>query len=76
MATLEDLEALLEDIDGKIDLLTTAVNAPKSLQRFCRHCHGTGNKIDGQPPNEPGTCPNCGGDGIKSIGRITLTSEE
>ena len=83
MATIDDLEGLLEDLDGKIDTLTAKVdqvradvNVPRTLQRFCRHCGGTGNKVSGTPPHELGTCPNCGGDGLKRIARITLTSEE
>ena len=83
MATIDDVMDKLNDVlnkiadnKEKINEVRADVNVPRSLQRFCRHCGGTGNKVSSTPPNELGTCPNCGGDGLKRIARITLTSEE
>jgi DnaJ-class molecular chaperone len=73
MAEIEDVMDKLEDVLEKLAEVEAKMDVPKSLQRFCHHCGGTGNKVMGE---ELGSCPDCGGDGLKSIGRITLTSEE
>jgi DnaJ-class molecular chaperone len=73
MAEIEDVMDKLEDVLEKLAEVEAKMDAPKSLQRFCRHCRGTGNKLMGE---ETGSCPDCGGDGLTRIGRITLTSEE
>ena len=73
MATIDDVMDKIDDVMDKMDELEAKIDAPKSLQRFCRHCKGTGNKIMGE---DLGSCPDCGGDGLKRIGRITLTSDE
>jgi DnaJ-class molecular chaperone len=70
---IDDVLGKIEDVLEKLTEVEVKMSLPKSLQRFCRHCGGTGNKVMGE---ETGSCPDCGGDGLKSIGRITLTSEE
>ena len=74
MATLEDLEGLLEDLDAKLDTLTAKVDEPKSVQRICMHCVGTGTKE--AEPGGPISCPDCGGTGVVPRGRITKLTEE
>ena len=82
MATIDDVMDKLDDVlekvaenKEKINEVRADVNIPKSLQRFCRHCHGTGNKTSGTPPYELYPCPDCGGNGLRGIAKITLTSE-
>ena len=83
MATIDDVMDKLNDVldkvadnKEKINEVRADVNVPRSLQRFCRHCGGTGMKPAGAPPGALGSCPNCGGDRLTKIGRITLASEE
>jgi NADH pyrophosphatase NudC (nudix superfamily) len=73
MAEIQDVMDKLEDVLDKLVDNLEAINVPRSVQRFCHHCGGDGNKMIGE---ELGTCPDCGGDGYSRFGRITLTSDE
>ena len=80
MAEIQDVLDKLEDVlnkiaenKEKITEVRTDVNVSRSVQRYCAHCGGDGNKVMG---GGTGTCPDCGGDGYTAFGRITLTTEE
>jgi DnaJ-class molecular chaperone len=80
MADIDDvmdkLEAVLDKIADnkeKIDEVKVDVNTSRSVQRYCHHCGGDGNKVIDEGT---GSCPECGGDGYRKFARITLTSEE
>ena len=67
MAEISDVMEKLTEIETKLGELETKIGETKDLQRFCRHCHGTGNKTS---PDGPGSCVNCGGSGRKKIGEL------
>ncbi len=73
MNKLNDVLDKIADNKEKIDGVRADVSASRTVQEFCHHCGGDGNKMIGQ---ELGSCPNCGGDGYTRFGRITLTTEE
>ena len=70
---LNDVLDKINDNKEKIDEVRADVNLSRTVQKFCAHCGGDGNKVIGE---EIGSCPNCGGDGYTRFGRITLTTEE
>lgn len=70
MATLEDVEALLEEIDGKLDTLTSKVDEDKNLYKPCPNCNATGVL----PPENAG-CGRCAGTGFIKV-RIISKEEK
>lgn len=64
MATLEDLETMLEDMDGKIDTLTTKVDADRITYTKCASCNA-GGMVGG----DPSSCTRCGGTGFMIHGK-------
>ena len=73
MATIDDVMDKLDDLEEKIEGVRADVNISRSVQKYCAHCGGDGNKVMG---GGAGTCADCGGDGYTAFGRITLTTEE
>ena len=64
MATLEDLEGMLEEMDGKIDVLTAQVGQDRVNYKNCHHCNGY-HMIDPDPTG----CTHCGGTGFVPSGK-------
>lgn len=73
MAEIEDVMDKLDDVLDRIADNKEQIEAQRSVQRYCHHCGGDGNKIMDEGA---GSCPECGGDGYRKFARITLTSEE
>ena len=71
--TLITLDAKLDEILAALVVIKADIDAPRSVQRICHHCGGDGQK--GTVGSEV-TCPDCGGDGVVILGRITLTAAE
>ena len=73
MATIDDVMDKIDDVMDKIDDIQAELAEPKSMQRICMHCVGTGMK---QTTGAPISCPDCGGNGVVARGRITKLTEE
>ena len=71
--TLMTLDAKLDAIIAELAVIKADIDAPRSVQQICNHCGGDGKK--GAAGSEV-TCPDCNGDGVRIMGRITLTAEE
>ena len=74
MATIDDVMDKIDDVMDKIDEVQAELAEPKSVQRICMHCVGTGTKE--AEPGGPISCPDCGGTGLVPRGRITKLTEE
>ena len=70
---IDDVLDKLQDVLDKVADNLEAIKEPRSVQRYCHHCGGDGDKMIDE---ELGSCPDCGGDGVRRFGKITLTSEE
>ena len=73
MATNDDILDKLDDVMDKIDDLEALLQQAKSIQQICWHCGGDGNKVMGE---ETGSCPDCGGTGVRPFARVTNLEDE
>lgn len=70
---IDDVMDKVDGLEAKIEEVQAELAEPKSVQKICMHCVGTGMKAT---IGAPISCPDCGGNGVVPRNRMTKLTEE